>query len=248
MSERMRVGAQQEQLQRLAEGITGHLRLTLEELVRIRGAVQVLLEAVEQQEKRPSRADLGGIRDELQACLRRSNHPMDGIGVAAAVDYLEDSPYWLEWWRYDGRGELEFVAHSLNPQRDAFYDYSARGWFSVPATSGSLVVAGPYVDIGGTNAYTVTVSVPVFTSAGFAGVAGADILAARFERFLLQTDRGEAPVVLANADLRVIASNTARHLPGDLLREGEVAGWTRLELLGDPFPEGKAWQLLSPAS
>ena len=154
---------------------------------------------------------------------------MDRIGVATAVDYLADSPYWMEWWGTDSRGNLEFVGHSLNPQRDNFYDYSARSWFSIPQDFGAAAVIGPYVDFGGINSYTytVTISVPVVTARGFAGVAGADILADKFERFLTG-GRDQEPVVLVNADLRVIASNTSGHLPGDLLQAEDLTGWTWL--------------------
>ena len=173
---------------------------------------------------------------------------MDRIGVATAVDYLADSPYWMEWWGTDSRGNLEFVGHSLNPQRDNFYDYSARSWFSIPRDFGAAAVIGPYVDFGGINSYTytVTISVPVLTARGFAGVAGADILADKFERFLTG-GQDQEPVVLANADLRVIASNTSAHLPGDLLQAEDLASWTRLDLASDLFTPGRSWQLATPA-
>ncbi|MHC5557897.1 cache domain-containing protein [Kocuria sp. U4B] len=241
------MGAPQDELTGLAAEITGHLHRTVDELAQIRADVQVLLEAVEHQGRRPSRDDLGGIREALQACLRREDSPMDGIGMAAAVGYLIDSDYWLEWWRHDGRGGLEFVAHNLNPHRDSFYDYSARSRFSTPASSGSPTITGPYIDLGGTNSYTVTVSVPVFTSSGFAGIAGADIAAGRFERRLLQAVGSRTAVVLTNAALRVIASNTARYLPGDLLRGHSMDRWTRVELGGELFSPQMAWQLFSPA-
>jgi hypothetical protein len=170
---------------------------------------------------------------------------MDGVGVAAAAGYLADSEHWLEWWRHDARGGLEFVAHSLNPQRDSFYDYSSSNWFAVPASSGRPTVTGPYVDIGGTNAYTVTVSLPVSTAGGFVGIAGADIAAARFERFLLPAGSGLGPLVLTNADWRVVASNSPHHLPGDILREHSSG--IEVEVASDLFPAGKAWRLYSPA-
>ncbi|WP_336715509.1 cache domain-containing protein [Arthrobacter sp. USHLN218] len=206
-------------LEAIAASVQGHLDAALAELSAAAAAACSLLAGAEQQGRRPVRADLAGIREKLQACLHRPEPPMDGIGIAVAADYLADSAYWLEWWRLGRGGGLEFVAHSLNPRRDAFYDYSSRSWFSSPAASGQTTVTGPYVDIGGTNAYTVTLSLPLITGAGFAGVAGADIPAARFERFLVGPGRGLQPMVLANADLRVIASSSADHLPGALLED-----------------------------
>lgn len=229
---------------RLSGEIAGHLRLTLDELGAVRENVRRLLDGVHAEGRRPSRVDLGGIRGELQACLGRPGHPMDGVGVAAAVGYLADGDYWLEWWRHDRRGGLEFVAHSLSPRSDLFYDYSARNWFSAAAASGRTEIVGPYVDVGGTNAYTVTVSVPIDTDRGFAGIAGADIAVARYERLLLSAGCA-APVVLTNADLRVIASNRAEYLPGDLVRAD--GAWGSLDVAADVFPAGAAWKLFSPA-
>ena len=54
-----------------------------------------------------------------------------------------------------------------------------------------------------------------------------------------------APVVLTNADLRVIASNRAEYLPGDLVRADEA--WECLDVAADVFPAGAAWKLFSPA-
>jgi hypothetical protein len=248
--ETYRVLAQLQELDRLAAEITNYLHITLDDLSRVLVDMQELLELVEREERQPSRFDVSGIRESLQHCLRRPNHPMDRIGVATALDYLMDSPYWMEWWGYDSRGNLEFVSHSLNPQQDAFYDYTNRSWFSVPQTSGTTAIIGPYVDFGGINSYsyTVTISMPIITARGFAGVAGADILAGQFERFLFTVERDREPVVLVNADLRVIASTTSGHLPGDLLQAYDLTSWSRLELARDLFPHGRSWQLLSPTA
>lgn len=236
---------QLEVLRSIATSIQQRISAAQEELSVVGAAAHSLLTGAETQGRRPARADLAAIRGRLQDCLRRPEPAMDGIGVAMAVDYLEDSPYWLEWWRRARGEELEFVAHSLNPHRDAFYDYSSRGWFTAPAASGKTTVTGPYVDVGGTNAYTVTLSLPLFAGGGFAGVAGADISAAWFERFLLGPGRQLRPVVLANAALRVIASSSADYLPGDLLDNSKVSSWTQV-----PVPAGAAgqdpWRLLHP--
>lgn len=232
----------------LAQEIARFLHVARDDLSRVRLAMQALLDAVEREERRPSPGDLVRIGESLQECLRGPKHPMDRMGVATAVGYLAESPYWMEWWGTDSRGNLEFVGHSLNPERDNFYDYSARSWFSIPQNFGTAAVIGPYVDFGGINSYTytVTISVPVVTARGFAGVAGADILADKFERFLLG-GRDQEPVVLANADLRVIASNTSAHLPGDLLQADDLASWTRLDLVSELFTPGRSWQLATPA-
>lgn len=243
------VGRQQG-LDLLAAQITRHLQTTLTDVLAVREEMHRLLGLVEGENRRPCRLDVSGIRATLQTSLRRPDRPMDRIGVAAAMNYLTDSPYWMEWWGRDTRGNLVFVTHSLNPQQDAFYDYVTRSWFSAPRASGTPVVIGPYVDFGGINSYsyTVTISAPIITAHGFAGIAGADILADRFEHFLLGANPNREPVILANADLRVIASTTSTHLPGDLLQVHDLDSKSRLQIAKDLFPHGRSWQLLSPAS
>jgi hypothetical protein len=239
------VAGQRQLLQSIAVGIQSLIGAALDDLTVISTAACSLLAEAEDQGRRPGRSDLAVIRGELQKVLGASEPTVDGVGVAAAVDYLEDSPYWLEWWRRDRNGDLEFVAHSLNPHRDAFYDYSSRAWFTTPAATGQTIVTGPYVDVGGTNAYTVTLSIPLFTKRGFAGIAGADIAAAHFEQFLVGPGRDLRPVVLANAALRVIASNSADFLPGALLQSGVSDSWVQVPVTVG-MPEQEPWRLFHP--
>lgn len=241
------VAEQRALLHAVAEGVQGRIDAVLSELSTVGASARSLLVGAEQQARRPVRADLAVIRDDLQACLRRPEPAMDGIGIAVAADYLGDSPYWLEWWRVGRTGDLEFVAHSLNPRRDAFYDYSSRPWFAAPAASGETTITGPYVDIGGTNAYTVTLSLPLFTGSGFAAIAGADIAAAGFEKFLVGRGRRLRPVVLTNADLRVIASSSADYLPGSLLDRPTMETWPSVPVAAGLHGQAP-WFLLVPRS
>jgi hypothetical protein len=107
-------------------------------------------------------------------------------------------------------------------------------------------VTGPYVDVGGTNAYTVTACVPVITGRGLAAVACTDVAAANFERFLIGAGF-EDQMVLVNADLRVIASNSAHYLPGDLLTAEQTRSWARVPVPADVLTGTGAWQVTSPA-
>lgn len=238
--------ARREELQRIAAAVGAYLEGTLADLRSLSAAARLRLEAVESSGRRPSRADLAAFREDLQARLLRPEHSMDGMGLAAAPGYLSDSPYWLEWWRYDRRGQLEFVAYQLNPQKDGFYDYPTRRWYASSAATGTVSVTGPYVDVGGTNAYTVTACVPVMTARGLAALAGADVAAAHFERFLLGGGM-EDQVVLVTAELRVIASNSAHFLPGDLLTAEQIRSWPRVPVPVDVPAETGAWQVTSPA-
>jgi hypothetical protein len=239
--------ARHEQLQSIAAAIAACVEATLADLRSLSAAARVRLEAVEHSGGRPTRADLAAFRKDLQARLQRpehcmsGKHCMSGMGLVAAPGYLSDSHYWMEWWRYR-RGRLEYGAPQLNPDKDSFYDYPSRRWYTAAAATGTASVTGPYVDAGASNAYTVTACVPVITERGLAAVAGADTPAANFERFLI-TAGFEDQIVLLNADLRVIASNTANYLPRDLLTAEQTRTWTRI-----PVPaETGAWQVASPA-
>ena len=78
-----------------------------------------------------------------------------------------------------------------------------------------------------THEYTFTIAVPIVAAGRFAGVAGADILAAQVERAVVPGLRSLAGVaVLASAGGRVIVSNSARLTPGMVLerRQRELAG------------------------
>lgn len=185
-----------------------------------------LLEAATAEGARPVRGDLARLEHHLRGALSSQTRPMDGIGVATIPGYLADEDYWLEWWRVNPRGGLEFVMHMLNPRQDSFYDYPSRAWFSAPITSSMTTVTGPYVDAGGTNASTVTLAAPLLIRGRVVGVTGADIPVARFETDLLEAG-SERPLVLVNRDLRVTASTSPQHLPGDLLGAPSVHAWGR---------------------
>jgi hypothetical protein len=238
--------ARREQLAPIAAAIAACLDAVLADLRSLSAAARARLEAVENSGGRPSRADLAAFREDLQARLLRPDHCMDGMALVAAPGYLSDSPYWLEWWRYNRRGQLEFGAPQLNPQKDSFYDYPTRRWYTSSAATGTASVTGPYVDVGGTNAYTIAACVPVITGRGLAALAGAEMAAANFERFLISAGL-EDQIVLINADLRVIASNNANYLPGDLLTAEQTRSWTRVPVPADVPAQTGAWQVASPA-
>ena len=123
------------------------------------------------------------------------------------------------WWADQGIGQLEV---DLDPGSAEFYDYTTTEWYREPARTGRPCIAGPYVDYICTHEYTFTVSVPVVDQGRFVGVAGADILAGEVERMLLPglslLGRASRPAVLVSGNGRVIASGTARILPGKVLR------------------------------
>jgi methyl-accepting chemotaxis protein-like sensor len=147
-------------------------------------------------------------------------------------------PTWPRSDRGTGPGHLEV---DLDPGSAEFYDYTTTEWYREPARTGQACIAGPYVDYICTHEYTFTVSVPVTEEGRFVGVAGADILAGEVERMLLPKlsllGRPGRPAVLVSGNGRVIASSTARILPGTVLRPPAASMMTA----ADPLP----WMLVS---
>lgn len=84
-----------------------------------------------------------------------------------------------------------------------------------PRRTGSRHVAGPYVDVHGTDGYMLTFTVPMEVDGRFLGVAGADVLVTRFESVVL--GRLGRHAVLANEEGRVVVSTSSRWITGCLL-------------------------------
>lgn len=228
-------------LRPVADALRDHVRTMIDELVVLSERATALLREVQHRSPGITRADLARLSTHLQGALKGSDSSMDGIGIATAAGYLEDCEYWLEWWRRGARGQVEFVVHSLNPEQDVFYDYASRPWFSRPMAEHRAIVTGPYVDMGGTNSYTVTVAIPIEVAGEAIGVAGADVVASRFEPYLLRADR-TSKLLLANADGRVIASASSEHPPGTLLPLELVAEWP-VEIVDHAAPTQDPWRL-----
>jgi hypothetical protein len=113
---------------------------------------------------------------------------------------------------------------------------------------------GPYVDAHGTDRYLLTFTVPVLADGAFLGVVGADVPVARLERHLLRAwalqgvgrhDNGVgeqvgevgAQVMIINSHGRVVVSNYAGALSGDLLPGSAHPPSKRVDLTDVP------WQL-----
>jgi len=186
-------------------------------------------------------ADLAALGPPVAQVLACHRGFAAGAGVVLAPDALTDAPRCIDWWWADrgtGPGHLEV---DLDPRSAEFYDYTTTEWYREPARTGQPCIAGPYVDYICTHEYTFTVSVPVTDEGRFVGVAGADILAGEVERMLLLKlsllGQPGRPAVLVSGNGRVIASSTARILPGTVLRPPAASMMT----VADPLP----WMLVS---
>src|SRR5206468_535129 len=103
------------------------------------------------------RDDLQPLRPAILALLDEHADLVVGTGIVTAPGLLADAPRWLEWWWTGARGTPEPLRVNLDPAAPDFYDYTTTDWWL--ATEPSMT--GPYVDYACTNAYAITLSVPV---------------------------------------------------------------------------------------
>ncbi|HYG94433.1 MAG TPA: cache domain-containing protein [Nocardioides sp.] len=174
------------------------------------------------------RATLTGIDDLVVELVGQPGQMVQGAGFVTAVGLLADAPWWLEWFT---TGE-DRTAHRLvcqsDPEGVGFFDYEHLPWYVVPRDTGSRHVTGPYVDYLCTDDYTLTFTVPVLLGGRFAGVAGADVRVHTAEQWLLPSLRSaDRRLAVVNAFGRIVASNSGRHLCGELVEEVDVpAAWS----------------------
>lgn len=188
----------------------------------------------------------------LRDILDRRKLELLGAGFIANPGLLSDVPRWIVWRCPRPGGEPAQVSFNLDEKNPDAYDYPAAEWFSAPRSGVARTVAGPYVDVGGINAYTLTLTVPVSSRGRFIGAAGADVPLERVEAILRRSMRSSGQrAVLVNSGARIVASSVRRHYPGGLLRGIDLSaadeqpagdGWIGYHCPGLP------WRLLVPDS
>jgi hypothetical protein len=199
----------------LLAGITRRIEAVLSSVAELAAATASLAAAAEQAAQPLRHADLAVLRPRVVAVLGQHAGLVAGAGVVLAPAALADAPRCIEWWWADQGSGAEQLQVDLDPESAEFYDYTATQWYREPRATGRPSVAGPYVDYICTHQYTITLSVPIASSAGFVGVAGADILAEQVERLVLPgLVRLGRPALLVSGNGRVIASSTAVIPPG----------------------------------
>jgi DNA-binding FadR family transcriptional regulator len=156
-----------------------------------------------------------------------------GLGFMADHGVVPGQQLWMTWCNRTPEGVFLDERHVLNASRDDFYDYSSKEFFTVPRRTGRPWTQGPFVDSGGADDYIVTFAAPVFVNGQFAGVTGADVEVAALERHLAPwlVASGEQSMVI-NAERRVIVSNSATHIVGDVLPARSDPRVVRLRPLG----------------
>ena len=176
-----------------------------------------LWERVLAEGRQPNAKDLALLRPAIDRQLLATGAFGCGGGVILEPGSLSDQHMHLEWWYLADAGKTLPLRPNFDRRRENFYDYTAAPWFSRPRDSGTSSVEGPYVDLYGTNMYVLTFTMPIFVQGRFIGVAGLDLSLHNVERMLVRSlMRLEHEAVLVSADGRVIASNTANWMVGDL--------------------------------
>ncbi|WP_183094722.1 cache domain-containing protein [Nocardioides stalactiti] len=171
----------------------------------------------------PRRSTLVGIDAVVTEVVERVGHPAQGAGYVAAVGFLADEPWWLEWFGQGDDGRAQRVVCQTDPSGSGFYDYEFLPWYVVPRDTGRRHVTGPYVDYLCTDDYTLTFTQPVHHGDRFAGVTGVDVGVGTAEKLLLPSLRAAGQrLVVVNEHGRIVASNSGRHVCGDLVTEVDL--------------------------
>jgi hypothetical protein len=197
----------------LAERIAG----VFEAIEQIAADLRELAAAAQRAQNALRRSDLVPLRRGIDAALAAEPRLVTGAGVVLAPELLADATLWLDWWTTGPAGPPHPLRPNLDPASAWFYDYTRAPWFTGPRDRDERAIVGPYVDIGGTDDYTLTLTMPVRLDGEFLGVAGCDIAIDGLERIVREhTRRLGAQAILVNDEPRVIASSIAQAHPGSL--------------------------------
>lgn len=172
----------------------------------------------------PTTRDVAAIQPRVVTALRNGSGLLRGAGVVLAPGLLMDARLWIDWWALDDTGAIGPSVFDFDEDSLDFYDYTGADWYLAPRNGSQRSLVGPYVDFNGINDYIVTATVPVTVDGRFVGVAGADLSVDELERRLIVANRRfHTELVVVNASERIVASTSARHVPGSLLHAGPDA-------------------------
>ena len=205
----------------------------------------------------PTRSTLDALVESLvEPALSQQGATIIGAGFVATPGYLPDAYWHLAWWLGEQNTlglepgataptrRLETVT---DPTSDHFRDYTNLEWWRVPERTGSPHITGPYVDYLCTDDYTLTVTMPVYSSAALIGMVGVDSYVKNIESLLLPHLYGiGCAATVVNASGRVVASSDPHRAPGSILRiaglSEQLHSWSASrngELLHSPLPGGE---------
>lgn len=186
-----------------------------------------LLAAVEAQP--PTRNTLDALVESLVVpALSERGATIIGAGFVATPGYLPDAYWHLAWWLGEqntlgleagATAPTRRLATVTDPTSDQFRDYTNLEWWRVPERTGSPHITGPYVDYLCTDAYTLTVTMPVYSCGALIGMVGVDSYVKNIESLLLPPLCGiGCTATVVNSSGRVVASSDPHRAPGSILR------------------------------
>lgn len=165
-------------------------------------------------------ADLMRLGELCESIVLSESPVIQGIGFNAERDALADRHYAIAFWRRNGEGPILDNPPETDPEKADYYEYEHLDWFENAREGRQRSVAGPYVDYGGTDDYTLTFAGAVSASVGFVGVVAADVAFSVVEQgFAPHMLRVSGPCVVLNRDDRIVVSNRAEYSPGSLLAQ-----------------------------
>jgi len=198
--------------------------------------------------RQPASKDLALLRPAIDAQLLATGAFGCGGGVIVEPGCLADREMHLEWWYLTDGDKTLPLRPNFDRRRENFYDYTNMPWYARPRDSRNSSVEGPYVDLYGTNMYVLTFTMPIIVDDRFIGVAGLDLSLHNVEKMLIRSLMCLAnEAVLISTEGRIIASNTANWMVGDLapklldpapmkgvrlVLEEPEAGWSLIQLPG----------------
>lgn len=164
-------------------------------------------------------------RLQLQAPIHdvlREHAWCNGAGFASYSNENTGDEVWsLEWW-YQEAGAMEHAQLDRNQEIRKRLDFRVFDWFGQPASDHRAYVDGPYVDYVCNGDYTITTAHPVLLDGVFVGVAAVDMLVSTLDRLLAPLLAAITnPVVVINADRRVVLSTAPGVRVGTLLRDAQ---------------------------
>ncbi|MGB7447677.1 MAG: GntR family transcriptional regulator [Ornithinimicrobium sp.] len=154
-----------------------------------------------------------------------------GAGIAYAPDLLTDRPLWMDWWDSDSAEGLSFKSHTFSNASLQYYDYRRMAWFTEPLRTGEFSAHGPYLDRGGIERVTITLSLPLTTPAFAGSVLGADLRLGRLGEVFFGDSQPEegGSTLLVDAHERVVASAVPGLMPGDVVAAGRAREFARID-------------------
>lgn len=199
----------------VVEDMSATLAGVLAAIGALRGDVLALV--AQRAPDRVTKADLRTLHARIEVMIRAFDGLIVGAGMVVDPDFLKDAAHWVDWRMADPKG-FHALEVTLDASAVSNYDYTESPWFTLPRSGAEKAVVGPYVDFGGTNAYVVTVTLPVVAEGRFLGVVGADLSVDHIELVLRRLTRalGTAAMVVTESG-RVVASSVPRQHPGMLV-------------------------------